>query len=154
MKDVKWVVAIATAAALGSSGAALAAGPTKADFQACNREAKAAVTAHSNPGALPSKSDRQGGGFSQGTPGTGTSQSAGVPQGQVGTAPTTTTPPAGGPTYSDRQSGGLSPQTNEAAPGMLDSKSPVMRGMDRAGRKDSEFQRAYLECMRGRGFTS
>ena len=51
VKDVKWVVAIATAAALGSSGAALAAGPTKADFQACNREAKAAVTAASNPRA-------------------------------------------------------------------------------------------------------
>ena len=54
MKDVKWVVASATAAALGSSAAALAADPTKADFQACNREAKAAVTAHSNPGPHPS----------------------------------------------------------------------------------------------------
>jgi hypothetical protein len=126
---------------LAFTGRAEAAEPTRADFDACNREAQART---GSPSAAPS-TERD----TTAKPGTPVSPSA---------APETKTPsppPSGG---SATKPG--TPVSPSAAPSTDAPKTPpppstsdrLSRGMGQAGQTDPAFKQAYVDCMKRRGF--
>jgi hypothetical protein len=128
---IKSVTALITAAGLLTSvGAALAADPTQADFDACNKEAQAR---QSSPSASPSTSGGPTGSMSGST-------SKDHPASTSGGGATSGTP--SGSTGSS-VSGGAAPSTDADV---------ALRGIDASGKSDPAFQAAYRECMKQRGF--
>jgi hypothetical protein len=126
--------AIAVAAVVGIVGAgtsAFAANPTKADFDACNKQAQAAI------GTTGSASPRASTGPS-GTPGgTGSSAVSGSTS-----AGSTSTGPSGTP-------GETKPGTSPSSPAMT---SDSMRGITGPHATDPGYRQAYMDCMKKRGF--
>jgi hypothetical protein len=116
---------------------AQAANPSQADFDACNREAQAS----SNPAASP------------GAPGAGSSTRPGAVTPGTSNAPQTTTPappPTAGGTSSPSTSGGGS--TAGGGTGSSSVGSESLQGIASAGANDPNYQKAYRDCMKRRGF--
>jgi hypothetical protein len=121
MKNV--TALIAAAGLLTSVGVALAANPTQADFDACNKEAQ---SRQSSPSASPSTSGGATGNMSGSTS-----------KDHPAATPGTSTPSTSAPSTS------TSPST---------SNDVALRGIDASGKSDPAFQAAYRDCMKRRGF--
>jgi hypothetical protein len=118
-----------------------AAGPAQADFDSCNKEAY-------NRAASPSAAPAPGGDVPKS--GTPVSPSA---------APTTgapSTPSTSAPAGADRATRPGTPVAPSAEPRTsapsVSTPDDRSRGMAAAGQADPAFRRAYVECMKRRGF--
>jgi len=165
MKTVLSVAVIVSSLAVATLG--LAAGPTQADFDACNRMAQAAGS--SSPSASPQSGGAVGPGGATGPMGPG-------PGGATGPAITT---PSGTPDSSSgvQQGGGAGKTgpmitgsgrdtsstggvregtgavTKDSTGGSASSPSAdPLSGMSEQGKKDPAYKAAYQQCMKGRGF--
>ena len=180
MNRISALIALVISVFLVSSTAALAADPTQADFDTCNRVAQSKT---SNPSASP----KENAGATPATgadtatkPGSPVSPSAApasqtpvtpspapTPQAETGTKPgtpvspssapvmeTPTTPSAaattGAPSTGNPTGGRITDSTQPGVPAA--AASDDVRGMAPAGQTDAAFKHAYMECMNGRGF--
>lgn len=143
MSRMKYATALVTAAAVVTVwGAAFAAEPTQADFDACNREAQALGSPSASPGA----------------PSTGTTSSgmgAGRASDSSGSVSTSASGP-GGTTTSTITPGGATTSTAATPRGDLSSSSTSddrsLAGIAPAGKSDPAYQQAYRDCLKRRGF--
>jgi len=125
MKSARYAIAAVTAAGLlAVSGPVQAANPTKADFDACNREAQARIT---SPSASPSGA---GAGTGAGSGGSTSGASGGMSSSSPGTT-------SGTPGGSGASASGADAQ---------------LQGMAAAGQSDQAYQQAYRDCMKRLGF--
>jgi hypothetical protein len=124
---------VATAALLAFSGAAQAASPTQADFDACNTQAQAMA---SSPAASPGSGGQTGTmGSDSPKPGAG-SMSGGTSVG-------------GGASGTGSASGGVSASPSTSAGSDSDAQ---LQGISSAHAGDAAYKQAYRDCMKGRGF--
>jgi hypothetical protein len=121
---------------------AQAAEPGQADFDSCNKEA---YTQAASPSAAPAA------GVDVTKPGTPVSPSA------APTTETPSTPSPSAPAGADRATRPGTPvapsaETRTPVPGASTLPEDLSRGMAAAGQADPAFRRAYVECMKRRGF--
>jgi hypothetical protein len=131
---------------LAVSSLALAADPTQADFDACNREAQmsasgGAASPGTTGGATTGKSQDMSGSASGSVSG-GTT--GGAVSGSVGSG----TP---GGTTGGSASGGVSGGATGGSASGSASTDAQLKGM-KAGVADAAYQQAYRDCMKRRGF--
>ena len=163
MKRISALIVLVPSVFLVSSTVALAADPTQADFDTCNRMAQSKM---SNPSALP-RSEPQSDTRTQ-TTGGDTAVKPGSPV-SPSAAPATVTPVTPSPAPTPGADTGTKPGTPvspSAAPATEQPAVPPatagasgpssaaddVRGMAAAGQTDPVFRRAFMECMKGRGF--
>jgi hypothetical protein len=150
MKSARYAIAAVTAAGLlAVSGPAQAANPTKADFDACNREAQARIT---SPSASPSGAGGTSGAPSASSPGSSSSSSTPGASGSASTG-------AGSGGSTSGASGGMSsssPGTTSGTSGgsgaTASGADAQLQGMAAAGQSDQAYQQAYRDCMKRLGF--
>jgi hypothetical protein len=131
---MRMISAVIASAVIASASVAVAAGPTQADFDACNQMALA------SPSASPQiRTDAKTiGGGPQAAPG---------PQ---------TAPEARGRTPAKSQRGAAAPQAapspQTAGEARVANQADPLRGIADASKDDPAYQQAYRDCMKGRGF--
>ena len=150
---------------------ALAAQPTQADFDACNRAAQGAVSSPSaSPQAGGAASPQAGGVGPGGATGPMGSGPGGAPAGGVTTGPSVTTPAGTPDSTSGVQQGGAAGKTGPMITGSgrqpgstggvregtgavsTDAAGAQLSGMADRGTTDSAYKTAYQDCMKQRGF--
>jgi hypothetical protein len=128
---------VAVAGLLGVCGLAAAQtkAPTQADFDSCNRVAEARVGMGTRSGSDSALPRAEGIGASQ------------MP-------PTTPTPGSSirGPSTPDASMPGTSTSPSMAPSATTGPRDQSLLGMDLAGRDNIAYERAYRDCMKGRGF--
>ncbi len=180
MNRISALIALVAGVFLFSSTAALAADPTQADFDTCNRVAQSKT---SNPSASPKENagaTPATGADTAAKPGSPVSPSAApasktpatpspapTPRADTGTKPGTPVSPSSAPametpaTPSPAATTGAPSTGNPTGGRVTDSTQPgvpaaaasdEVRGMAAAGQTDPAFRHAYMECMKGRGF--
>ncbi len=131
MSSKSVIAVIAAASVLAFAGAGLAANPSQADFDACNKEAQAKA---GSPAASPGTTGSGSG--ASGAPGAGTSGGA---SGSTSGGVSGSAGGASGTTGGSSVSGGASTTSD-------------LQGMASAGQADPAYQQAYRDCMKRRGF--
>jgi hypothetical protein len=136
------IIVLSGLSLLTLASVAHAAGPGQADFDSCNKEA---YTQAASPSAAPAA----GGDVTK--PGTPVSPSA------APTTETPSTPSPSAPAGADRATRPGTPvvpsaETRTPVPGASTLPEDLSRGMAAAGQADPAFRRAYVECMKRRGF--
>jgi hypothetical protein len=135
------------------AGLVEAAEPTQADFDACNREAQARA---SSPSAAPA-TEREGA-TKPGTPvspsASPTTKSPSPPptSGDTATKPGTPVSPSAAPTDAPKTPPPPSTTGRPSGTSSASTSDQLSRGMAAAGQSDPAFKRAYMDCMKGRGF--
>jgi hypothetical protein len=165
MKTIKCARAlIAVAGVLAFASASLAATPTQADFDACNKEAQARGSSPAaSPGTSGSPADTKGAGESVSggtfgstsgstadTKGAGESVSAGTSGSTSGS--TAGTKGAGESSVSGGTSGSTSGPSVSGGASTSTGADATLRGMAGSGQSDPAYQQAYRDCMKRRGF--
>ena len=148
MNRISALIVLVASVFLVSSTAALAADPTQADFDTCNRMAQSKTSDPSaspkdNAGATPAtRADTAA------KPGSPVSASAApASKTPVTPSPTATT---GAPSTGSSTGGRITDSTQPGVPAA--AASDDVRGIAAAGQTDPAFRHAYMECMKGRGF--
>lgn len=114
MSRISTLIVLVGVAFMTSSTVAFAAGPTPADFEACNRMAQSKV---SNPSASPASQPRVG---------ASSRSSAAEPQ--------------------------AAPSQETAGQARVANQADQLHGIADTSKDDPIYQRAYRDCMKGRGF--
>jgi hypothetical protein len=129
------IIVLSALSLLTLASVAQAAGPGQADFDSCNKEAYTAA---------PAADDLT-------KPGTPVSPSA-APKTATPLTPSTSAP--AGADRATRPGTPVAPsaETRTPAPGASTPPEDLSRGMAAAGHADPAFRRAYVECMKRRGF--
>jgi hypothetical protein len=138
---------------LAFAGLAEAAEPKQADFDVCNREAQARA---GSPSAAPA-TEREG----ASKPGTPVSPSAAPAtkspsppptSGDTGTRPGTPVSPSAAPTDAPKTPPPPSTTGTPSGTSSASTSDHLSGGMAAAGESDAAFKRAYMDCMKRRGF--
>ena len=145
--------ALASAACLvGATTAALAAGPTQADFDACNRMAQSGISAPSASPKTDTTRNGSAGAMQQAAPSQKPASEARVEiqsqeNNSSGSSTTQTTRDQGtGPMQQ------AAPSQESASEARVAVQGDQLRGIADTSKDDPAYQRAYRQCMKERGF--